>query len=356
MSIFGSDNWAGASDRVMATLSEANAGAAPAYGNDIWTRRAKDALAAFFEREVSAFFVATGSGANALALAVYSRPGGAVLCHPDAHIARDEAGAPILFAPQMIEGVDGPRGLIDPDRLARRLNDYAAGNVNDGRPAAVSLTNANELGQCYTPDEVARIADLAKTAGAAVHMDGARFMNALAFLGVSAADLTWRAGVDTLSLGLTKVGAWCAEVVVQFDGDRAEDTRYRQKQAAMLISKNRFAAAQVCALLEDDHALALARHSNAMAVRLADAFAAAGIGLGFTPQANEVFAWLPGETAARLKAAGVSFAPWNDMRSAFVPSGPEGAGLYRFVTSFRTTAEDIAALAVALGTNAPAGA
>ncbi|WP_280525509.1 threonine aldolase family protein [Acuticoccus sediminis] len=348
---FGSDNWAGASDKVMALLGEANVGPAPAYGNDVWTDRAKAALNALFEREVTVFFVATGSGANSLAIAAYSRPGGITLCHRDSHIARDEAGAPLQFAPQLIDGLDGAAGRIDPAILEERLASYRRGNLNDGRPTVVSLTNVNEFGQCYSAAQVAELARLAKTRDCTVHMDGARFFNALAYLGASAADLTWRAGVDVLSLGLTKVGGWCAEMVVQFDGALAEDTAYRHKQAAMLLSKNRFASAQVCALLEEGHAMDLALHANRMAERLGETLAAAGAPPALAPQSNEVFAWLTPDRVARLKAASVTFAPWLDMRSDFGPTPPAGladAVLHRFVASFRTTDEDIEAVAAAL--------
>ena len=349
---FASDNWAGASERVMACLAQANAGPAPAYGNDPWTRRARTALAALFEREVTAFFVATGSAANALALAAYSRPGGVVLTHRDSHIARDEAGAPLQFAPQLIDTLDGPGGRIDPAALAARLADYRPANVHNGRPTVLSLTNVTEAGQCYGAQEVAALAAMAKAQGAAVHMDGARFFNALAHLGVSAADLTWRAGVDAVSLGLTKVGGWACEIVVLFDDALAEDTAYRHKQAAMLFSKNRLAAAQACALLEDGHALDLATHANAMAAKLAARLAAAGAPAAYPSQSNEIFVWLTPQMAERLRAAEITFAPWADMRSAHAPTAPAdlpGAGLHRFVASFRTTDEEIDAVARTLG-------
>ncbi|WP_420393348.1 threonine aldolase family protein [Acuticoccus sp.] len=354
MTTFASDNWAGASDRVMAALALANEGTAPGYGADEWTARARSLIADLFERDVTVFFVATGSAANSLALAATSRPGGVVFCHADAHIARDEAGAPVLFAPQIIDPVDGPGGRIDPDLLAARVAAYLPGNVHDGRPAALSLTNVTELGQCYTPDEVARLAEIARSRGMAVHVDGARFMNALAYLGVSAADLTWRSGVDVLSLGLTKTGGWCAEAVVLFDPSLAEDTAYRHKQSAMLFSKNRFAAAQFCALLEGGHAAELAGHANRMAARLADRLAEAGAPPVMPPQSNEVFAFLTPNAAARLSEAGIGAYAWA-ARSRHLPAAPApDAALHRFVASFRTTEADIDAVATALGLPAAA--
>jgi len=347
---FASDNWAGASDRVMAAIAEANRGSAPAYGNDLWTGRAIDRLADFFERDVAAFFVGTGSAANALAVASYARAGGIVLCHVDAHLARDEAGAPHLFSPgTALDTVDGPQGRIAPDALSARLNDYPPGVVHHGRPTMVSITNINEIGQCYTASDVAEIAAVAKHRGCTVHMDGARFVNALAHTGSSPADLTWRAGVDVLSLGLTKTGGWCAEAVVFFDPSQREDAAYRHKQAAQLLSKNRFAAAQVVALLEDGHALALASHANRMGASLAAVIEASEeAALLHPPQSNEVFAYLSPGARTRLKDANIVVAPWSS-RSAHLPSAPaDGWSLCRFVASFRTVEEDVAAVAGAL--------
>lgn len=345
---FASDNWAGASDRVMALLAEANAGPAPAYGADAWTRRADAAVAEFFEHEVATFCVATGSAANSLALAALLKPGGVVFCHVDAHIARDEAGAPVLFAPgTVLHLVDGPAGRIGIDDLAAALASYRPGNVHQGRPGVLSLTNINEIGQPYTPDETADLAAQAKARAMAVHLDGARLMNAVA-CGLAPADLTWRAGVDAVSLGLTKTGGWCAEVVVFFDPARAEDARYRHKQGAMMFSKNRFAAAQVVALLTDGHALDLARHANAMAARLADALAAAGAVLLYPAGSNEVFAWLTAAAADRLAPAGITAYPWHAYSGRHpAPPTPEH-GLHRFVASFRTTADEVERAAAAV--------
>jgi threonine aldolase len=347
--MFASDNWAGASDRVMATLVAANADQQPAYGRDAWTRRADAALAEFFGREVAALYVPTGSGANSLALATLQKPGGVVFAHLEAHVARDEAGAPLLFAPgTMLHLVDGAAGKIGVDELADALARYPDGGVHHGRPAAVTLTNVNEIGQVYTPDEVAALADLAKANGAAVHVDGARFLNAVASLNCDPADLTWRAGVDAISLGLTKTGAFCAEVVVLFDAARALDAQYRQKQGAMLFSKNRFVAAQVVALLEEDHGLGLARHANMCAARLAQTLEAAGAPPLYAPAANEVFAWLTDEAYARLAAADVLAYAWSPF-SARHPERPSPAHrLHRFVTSWRTGGAEIAEVAATL--------
>lgn len=347
---FASDNWAGASPRVMEALAEANEGDAPAYGGDAVTDRATAMLADYFERDVTAFFVATGSAANALCLSAFSRPAGVVFCAMDAHIARDEAGAPLLFAPgQSLHPVEGPGGRIGPSELAEALGYYPEGVVHHGQAAAVSLTNVNEFGQCYTPDETAAVAGVAKGRGLRVHLDGARFSNALAWTGASPADLTWRAGVDAVSLGLTKTGGWCAEVAVFFDGALAADAAYRHKQAAQLFSKNRFAAAQVVALLSDGHALALAAHANAVGARLAEAVEAAeGAALVHPTQSNEVFAYLSPAASARLEAAGFPVRAWAPHTRRLPPPPDPSWTMARFVASFRSTEEEVARFAAAL--------
>ncbi len=348
--MFASDNWAGAADVVMAALAEANEGPAPAYGSDRWTGRANDLLSGFFERDVAVVFVSTGSAANGLALASYGKAGGVVLCHVDAHTARDEAGAPSFFSHgTVLEGVDGPAGKIDPDALAERIAGYMPGVVHFGRPVAVSLANVNEIGQCYTPAEVSRIAAVAKGRGLAVHVDGARFANALVHTGATAADLTWRSGVDVLSLGFTKTGAWCAEAVVYFDPAMREDAIYRHKQAAQLFSKNRFVAAQFCALLDRHNVLSLAGHANGIAAAVAEVLAASGEAvLVHPPASNEIFAYLSPSAIKRLDAAGVVAHPWAS-RSAHLPPPPvPGWQLRRFVASFRTTTDDVGAVQAAL--------
>lgn len=347
---FASDNWAGASDRVMEALAAANAGDAPAYGGDALTARAKALLADYFEHEVAAWFVATGSAANAVCLATFSRPAGVVFCAMDAHIARDEAAAPLLFAPgSTMHPVEGPGGRIGPEELAEALAHYPSGVVHHGQAAAVSLTNVNEFGQCYTPQETAAVSEVARARGLRVHLDGARFSNALAWTGASPADLTWRAGVDAVSLGLTKTGGWCAEVAVFFDPAAAADAAYRHKQAAQLFSKNRFAAAQVIALLEEGHAMSLATHANAMGERLAAAVEAAeDAALVLPTQSNEVFAYLSPAAAGRLEAAGFPVRTWTPHTRRLPPPPDPSWRMARFVASFRSTDDEVARFAAAL--------
>ncbi|MEM6763139.1 MAG: beta-eliminating lyase-related protein [Pseudomonadota bacterium] len=347
---FASDNWAGASDRVMAVLAEANERLAPAYGNDPWTGRAVDHLRDVFEHDLAVFFVGTGTAANALALATYAKPGGVVFCHVDAHVIRDEAMAPQLLSPGThLETVDGPEARLSVDQLSDALESYPEGVVHHGRPTAVSITNVNEMGQCYTASDVAEIAAVAKRRGCALHMDGARFANAVAFTGSTPADLTWRAGVDVLSLGLTKTGGWCAEAVVFFDAAVRESAMYRHKQAGQLLSKNRFAAAQFVALLEENHALSLATRANAIAADIAAVLEKSGQAtLVYPPQSNEVFAYVSPRARAGMEEAGITVAPWL-ARSAHTPPAPDAEWkMVRFVASFRTTPADVESLRTAL--------
>lgn len=347
---FASDNWTGAADVVMAALAQANAGAAPAYGGDEWTERARRIIGRTFETEVGVLFTATGTAANAIALAHVARPGGVVIGHVDSHIVRDEAGAPGYFSPGlMIDTVDGADGKLHPQAVAELIARYGAGDPRHGRFVALSLTNVNELGQVYTPAEVAALARPAKAAGAKVHMDGARFFNAVVTTGASPADLTWRQGVDILSLGLTKAGAWCAEAIVFFDPTEADEAAFRHKQAAQLLSKSRFVAAQVVALLERADVEALCADANRSAAHLADTIMASGEAeLALAPAANEVFAFVSPRASERMNAAQILAYPWS-VRSAHKPLAPaEGWTLRRFVTSFRTSQADLSALSAAL--------
>lgn len=335
----------------MAVLAEASDGLAPAYGADPWTGRAIDMLRRWFERDVMVFFVGTGSAANGLALASVGKPGGVVFSHVDAHIVRDEPGGIPFFLPgTMIDQVDGPGGRIDPHALAARLADYPAGDVHHGRPAAVSIANVNEIGQTYAVSEVAEIAAVAKSRGAAVHMDGARFANALAHTGASPADLTWRAGVDVLSLGFTKTGGWCAEALVYFDAGMREDVAYRHKQAGQLLSKNRFAAAQFVALLHEDLARTLAHKANGRADEIHQVLTSSNRAAPlFPPQSNEVFAYIEPQSIEALDRAKLITAPWSSRSSQLPPPPDPTWRMRRFVASYRSSEADIARLSRTLG-------
>ncbi len=339
---FASDNWTGASPRIAEALTTAAGGHAPAYGGDPLTADVTAMLSRIFERDVAVFFVGTGTAANALALAHVARPGGVVFCHREAHIAADEAGAPeFLSGGSRLHGIAGASGKIAPADLRAAIALYPAEAVFHGQPAAVSISQLTEAGTAYAADEVASIASVAHEAGLPLHMDGARFANAVVGLGAAPADITWRAGVDMLSFGGSKNGCFAAEAVVFFDPAMARGFEFQRKRAGHLFSKSRFIAAQFAAYLDGDHWLELAAHANRMAARLAAALASAGgARLALQPGGNEVFAYLSEEADQRLKSAGAFFYAWSAEGLGVEPASVDEV-LVRLVTSFRTSDEEI---------------
>jgi threonine aldolase len=337
---FASDNWTGASDRVAAALVGAAGGHAPAYGSDPQTLAVTQALSRLFEREVAVYFVATGTAANALALAQLSRPSGVVFCHVGAHIRVDEAGAPEFLSGGRLHGIQGDSGRIVPADLAKALSIYPASAVFHGQPMAVSVSQLTEAGTAYSAAEISAIAKVAHDAGLPLHMDGARFANAVAGLGVHPADITWRAGVDILSFGGSKNGCFAAEAVVFFNPEQAKGFEFHRKRAGHLFSKSRFMAAQFEAYLADDHWLELARHANAMATRLADGITRSPGGrLAVQPDGNQVFAMLPRAVDARLRSHGAIYYEWPGDLGA-EPAAPDEV-VVRLVTSFRTETAEV---------------
>jgi threonine aldolase len=341
--IFASDNWAGASEKIVAALAEAARTGGPAYGGDKLTAAVEDRFSEIFEREVAVFLVASGTVANALALSAYARPGGVVLAHRDAHILVDEAGATELFSGgNKVVGLEGVAGKLAPETLFSALAHMPERVVHHGQPVAVSLTQVTEFGAVYRPEEIAALSRIARTRGLAVHMDGARFAGAVAGLGLPPAAITWRAGVDVLSFGGTKNGCMAAEAVVFFDPAHARDFPYARQRAGQGYSKNWFIAAQFSAYLEQDHWLELARHANRMARRLAKAIAASeSARLALAPDANEIFAILKNSAEAKLRAAGAVFYPWPaDSLPEESQPGPDET-MVRLVTSFQTSEADV---------------
>jgi threonine aldolase len=340
--IFASDNWAGAHAAVAASLNEHARGFAPAYGNDPLTEIVTEKFSEIFEREVAVFFVATGTAANSLSLTAYNKSGGLAFCHREAHLIDDECGAfEYLSGGARLYPVDGALGRIAPAQLERAVARFAGENVHAGRPIAVSVTQSTEIGTVYGLDDIAAISAVARRHSLPLHMDGARFANALVSLGATPAEMTWKRGVDILSFGGTKNGCWCAEAVLLFDLDRAKELTFLRKRAAQLFSKSRFIAAQFDAYLKDGLWLETARHANAMAGRLAVAIETSPAArLAWQPQANEVFAVMRKTQAQRLQAAGAAFYDWHKPAS-FDGAIGEDEALYRFVTSFATTEEDV---------------
>lgn len=340
---FASDNASGASDKVMAALVEANRGFAPAYGADAMTKEAEARLSDLFERECAVFLLATGTASNALALASVTPPWGAIFCHQDAHVMDDECGAPEFFsAGAKLVGLAGANGKIDMQSFEAALDAYPRGLVKQVQPAALTISQATESGTLYGVDEIAALAARAHDAHLAVHMDGARFANSIAALGRTPAEMTWRAGVDVLSLGASKNGTFACEAVVFFDPARAHDFVYRRKRAGHTLSKGRFLAAQMNAWLEDDHWLHLAHFANACAAQLEAGLREAGAYIVWPRHVNEVFAIIPRTVDHALKAAGARYYEWPARALADQIKPREDEVFVRLVCSFATKPEDVA--------------
>jgi threonine aldolase len=339
---FASDNAAGIAPEVLQAVAAANAGYALAYGNDDWTRRIERRMSELFERDVAVFLTATGTAANALALAHITPPWGGVLCHAEAHIVSDECGAPGFFGGGLkLIALPGEGCKLAPAAVRAAIDKYSGHRPHQVNAASLSLTQATEAGTIYRPQELAELTGVAHARGLKVHVDGARFANALVRLNASPAEATWKAGIDVLSFGATKGGAMAAEAVVFFDPKLAEMMPERRKRGGHLISKHRFVAAQFEAFLADGCWLKLARHANDMADLLAQRLTAAGVTVVWPVEANLAFALLPRALDARLKAAGATY---YERPSDSLPAGlsiPADVMMVRLVTSFATRPEDV---------------
>jgi len=328
---FFSDNAAPVHPAVLAALGEANV-LDTAYDGDGWSQQLDARFSELFETPVRALWVPSGTAANCLALAAMCPPHGAIVCHRDAHIQNDECGAPEFYTHgAKLLLAEGTGAKLTPETISAVL-DATRNDVHQVQPHAISITNATEYGLVYTPNDVAAIGHLAKERGLALHMDGARFANAIAHLGCAPADATWRAGVDALSFGFVKNGGMGAEALIFFKPELAAATLYRRKRAGLLLSKGRYLAAQLLALLEDDLWLDLGRDANAGAALLAKA---AGARLINPVEANEVFLRVTAAEAEQLRALGFDFYDW-------------GPGEARLVISWNQSAEDIRPLADAI--------
>lgn len=330
---FRSDNEYPVAHEIMAALAAVNEGPAHSYGEDAVTARLRQCFRELFERELEIYPLASGTAANSLAVAQTCGTVGAVVCHRDAHLNTDECGAPEFFSGgAKLLALEGADGKLTPDAVEETVAASLAMGEHASRPRLLSLTQATELGTVYAPEEVAALAETAHRDGLRVHMDGARLANAVATLGCSPADVTWRAGVDLVSFGATKNGAMLAEALVVFDPADSVELPRRRKQSGHLMSKMRYVSAQLEAYLADDLWLRLAGAANRRARKLADGLAASpGAQLLHPVQSNEIFIRLPDDLAAGLYARGFEFHPW-------VHSGP---GVYRLVTSFATPDEAV---------------
>jgi len=323
-----SDNYAGICPEAWASMEEANHGHAPGYGDDPWTERASDLLRDLFETDCEVFFVFNGTSANSLALASLCQSFHSILCHESAHVETDECGAPEFFSNgTKVLTIPGASGKISPsevERMVRRRTD-----VHYPKPRVVSLTQATELGTVYAPDEIKAIWARAKSLGLRIHMDGARFANAVASLGVAPKEITWQAGVDVLCFGGTKNGMAVGEAVVFFDRELAREFDFRCKQAGQLASKMRFLAAPWVGMLKDGAWLRNARHANAMAERLHSLVRELpGVKVLHPRQANSVFLEMPSSVAEAMRARGWRFYDFI-------------GGAFRLMCSWDTSEEDV---------------
>ena len=333
---FGSDNQTGASSQVLNMLTEANHDYTHGYGDDRWTHQAIDALKTLFECDLDAYFVATGTAANSLALSCMVQPWESILCHDSAHIILDESTAPEMFTggARMVPISKG-EGKINPVQLNQYVQKTGTDYPHNVRPAALSITQASESGLVYTPTEVAALSVAAKASGLSFHMDGARFANAVASQQCTPAELSWKAGVDVLCLGATKCGALSAEVVIFFNKDLAHTFTHRRKRAGHLLSKGRLFGAQMVGWLQDDHWLELAQHANNQAAKLAKAIASIdGLTLAWPVESNELFVIMPKGLAEYLQAAGAEFYDWYESTLPANITLGEDEMFARLVTSF----------------------
>jgi threonine aldolase len=333
---FASDNYAGICPEAWQAMHAANSGFVSSYGDDLWTERACEHLRQVFETDCQVFFVFNGTAANSLALASLCRSYHSVICHELAHVETDECGAPEFFSNGTkllhVNGPDGKFDLAEVERVITRRSD-----IHYPRPKVLSLTQATEVGTVYTPDEIKAATALAKRYGLRVQMDGARFANAVVSLGVTPAEITWRAGIEVLCLGGAKNGMAVGEAVVFFDHELANEFDYRCKQAGQLASKMRFISAPWIGMLEGGSWLKNARHANNCAALLAEKLVEIdGISIMYPRQANSVFVEMPEAVAAALRSAGWHF-------YSFIGSG--GA---RFMCSWQTTELDVLQLAEAV--------
>jgi threonine aldolase len=331
-----SDNVLGCSPEITEAVARAAAGTETSYGGDEYTKRVREMLSDIFEIDVEIFPVITGSAANALAISALTSPWGAVFCHEDAHIQRDECGGPEFFSGgAKLIPIAGAEGKLHPDDLRARIHEIAI-SKRTAVPACLSITNVTEAGTVYTPDEVSALREVAKGLGA--HMDGARFANAVIATAAAPADLTWRAGIDILSLGATKNGAMLAEVIVVFKKELANDMAMRHHRSGHRPSKMRFISAQLEAYFSNDLWLRNASHANAMGERLASGLREAGVEIVQRTDANVVFARFGRELADELERQGFLFGDWPIF-------GPD---VYRMVTGFNTSPHDIDAVIAAV--------
>jgi threonine aldolase len=309
---FASDNASTVHPKIMEAIAAANHGSAPPYGADDVSKTLNSVYSEIFEREAFVFPVSSGTAANGLALSLLTPSYGAVFCHRLAHILASEAGAAEFFSGGCrLIPIEGDLCKLSSSTLSAATGAYGAAQLHQMKAATLSLTQATERGTLYQLDELRALNDFAHKSGLKVHMDGARFANALAALGCTPAEMTWKSGVDALSFGATKNGAMMAEAVVVFDAAIAEELRFRHKRAGFLQSKMRYFTAQLLAYVKDDLWLDTAKRANAAAQRLGKVLAGTpGVELAFPVESNQIFVYLPPALGETLALAGLRFRPW----------------------------------------------
>lgn len=340
---FASDNWAGAHPLVAESLVRAAGGYSVPYGDGETDRRVERKMSELFEREVKVFFVGTGTAANALSLASQAKPASVIFCHPRAHVTHEGGAVELMtnggkLVP--VHPIGAGASKMDPDGLKAAIGPYLSTDPSIGNRIAFTLSQATEAGTVYSIEEIADLSTVAHAAGLKVHMDGARFANAVAALGVSPAEMTWKAGVDILSLGGTKNGCWCAEAIVFFNPDDAAALPVLRKRAGHLFSKSSFISSQFDRWLGDDLWLKLARHANRMGEKLAAAIrASSDIRLAWETGSNQQFVIMSDEKAAAIRASGATFHDWP------APDGFDGLAanekVRRLIACFATTDADV---------------
>ena len=340
--IFGSDNWSGVAPEVSASLEKHSGGMAVAYGDSELDKRLEARFEELFEKPCSVFFVGTGTAANSLAIAATIKPGGVVLCHSEAHIVANEGGAPeFLSGGGRLAPVNGGLGKICASELEKRVTEFPSSFNHLGQASMISITQATEAGTVYSLEEIQSIGSVAKQRNVPLHMDGARFANALVKLDVSPAEMTWKQGVDMVSFGGTKNGCWCAEALIVFNQDLIEHFQFVRKRAGHLFSKTRFISAQFEAYLNDDLWLRLARYSNSIGARLEEGIRKSNaVRLAWPSDSNQVFFIAERNHAERALEKGACFFPFP------VPRGMEdevsdNEQIYRLVAGFSSTEQDV---------------
>jgi threonine aldolase len=342
---FASDNASGAHPAIIEAVARANAGHAPSYGADAIMGRVRDRLREIFEApEAAVYLVATGTAANVLSLSSFCPPWAAIFCHRNAHIEEDECGAPEFYTGgAKLVLVDGADAKMTPEGLSAAIEATGRAGVHNVQRGMVSLTNATEAGAVYSAAEVAALCAVAQGHGLPVHMDGARFANALVSDGSTPAEMTWKAGIDVLSFGGTKNGCLGVEAVVIFDPAKAWEFELRRKRGGHLFSKHRFLSAQMEAYLAEDLWLSLAAHANTMAARLSQGIAALpGTRLVHPTRANAVFAAWPVAGHQRAQEAGAAYHLWPGDQS--LENGGAAPVSARLVCSWSTTEDDVDAM------------